>query len=742
VDYVPGVRTLGLALVLLVPACTRPSSSGSAPPSSPPAAASAPASPGELAPPSGPWRELVRDQRWAEAEKQIDALPESDRKSAPMRYVRARIASERKDHAAVIAALDGLEKDVPLLAEGIVRMRSEAQASVGPFEPAALYFQGKTGAKAQTRAAEAWSRAGKPDEARKAIDRAIAQAKGGGTEAAARAVRLSLAEVAGQKDAALADAKWILREAPEAAAAKSATEAIARLDPSWKPTAAELLSRGEKLAAAGKGAEAIAAIDLAKAADGAPNEADFLHARGMALFKVRRYAEAVTELSRAAEAGGRSAEDDAFHAARAMSRAGNDEGAIRAYRAFEKEHPKSPLADEAGYLVARLSFLTGKKEDAQAAYATYLKRHKGGKHRTTATYELALVELADHPARARAAFSELARAEDSPKEAARLRELEGVAAEKAGDAEGARAAFVEVIAKAPLSFSALAAAAHLSRAKQPVPPPIESAESQGAGPMEIRLPPVAAQLHALGLDDEAEDALRAREKELGAGYAPRTTEALCALYGTLDQATRRYRIGSDGVKEATLLREPSGATRWAWDCLYPRPYLDTARAVEARESLPRGLVHAVMRQESAFDVDVISGAHAVGLLQLLPTTARELAKRSNVPFEEGSLVRPGVNIDLGARYLAMLLKTWKGNVTLAVASYNAGPQAISRWVAGGGPVETDVFVARIPYPETRTYVMKVIGNLARYSYLEGGAAAVPALDLALDPTLRAEADAF
>lgn len=736
------MRSLGLVLILLLPACTRPSSSGAAPASTPPAASSAKAEPGEIAPPAGPWRELVRDQRWAEAEKQIDALSESDRKSPPMRYVRARIAGEKKDHAAVLAALDGLERDLPLLTEGIVRMRSEAQASVGPFEPAAQYFAARSGVKAQTRAAEAWSRAGKPDEARKAIDRAIGQAKGGATEAAARAVRLSLAEAAGQRDAALADAKWILREAPDAPSAKAASEAITRLDAAWKPSASELLARGEKLASAGKGSEAIATIDLAKTSEGAPSEPDFLHARGMALFKVRRYAEASTELSKAAELGARTAEDDEFHAARAMSRAGKDDDAVRAYRAFEKAHPKSALADEAGYLVARLSFLTGKNADAAAAYGAYLKRHKGGKHRTTATYELALVELAEHPARARTAFAELARAEDSPKEAARLRELEGVAAEKAGDDAGARAAFNEVIAKAPLSFSALAAAAHLVRAKHPVPPPIEAAEAQGAGPVEVRLPPMAAQLHALGLDDEAEDAVRAKEKEIGAGYAPRTTEALCALYGTLDQATRRYRIGSDHVKEATLMREPSLATRWAWDCLYPRPYLDTARAMEARESLPRGLVHAVMRQESAFDVDVISGAHAVGLLQLLPTTARELAKRSNVPFEEGSLVRPGVNVDLGARYLSMLLKMWKGNVTLAVASYNAGPAAISRWVEGGGAIETDVFVARIPYPETRTYVMKVMGNLARYAYLEGGAASVPALDLSLDPTLRADADAF
>ncbi|MCU0654799.1 MAG: lytic transglycosylase domain-containing protein [Polyangiaceae bacterium] len=149
-----------------------------------------------------------------------------------------------------------------------------------------------------------------------------------------------------------------------------------------------------------------------------------------------------------------------------------------------------------------------------------------------------------------------------------------------------------------------------------------------------------------------------------------------------------------------------------------------------------------MRQESAFDPAARSPALAEGLLQLLPSTAREVARRNQVPYEDGTLQRPAVNIDLGARYLAMLLRMWKGNLVLSVASYNAGPQAVSRWLAHHENPEADLWVARIPYGETRTYVARVLGNLARYAYLSGGEERIPRILLPMDGTLKAEEGAF
>jgi soluble lytic murein transglycosylase len=103
---------------------------------------------------------------------------------------------------------------------------------------------------------------------------------------------------------------------------------------------------------------------------------------------------------------------------------------------------------------------------------------------------------------------------------------------------------------------------------------------------------------------------------------------------------------------------------------------------------------------------------------------------------------PAYNVELGAFYLRRVLDRFGGHVPLAAAAYNAGPIAVSRWLETGEDLPLDVFVARIPYGETRGYVARVVGNLARYAFLRGGAAAVPSLDLDLPKGLRATAEDY
>jgi soluble lytic murein transglycosylase len=92
---------------------------------------------------------------------------------------------------------------------------------------------------------------------------------------------------------------------------------------------------------------------------------------------------------------------------------------------------------------------------------------------------------------------------------------------------------------------------------------------------------------------------------------------------------------------------------------------------------------------------------------------------------------PGQSISLGALYLRELLGKLGESVPLSVAAYNAGPEAIQRWLAHAKSETLDVFVEAIPFVETRGYVARVLGNLARYGYLERGEAGVPSLTLEL-----------
>jgi soluble lytic murein transglycosylase len=257
------------------------------------------------------------------------------------------------------------------------------------------------------------------------------------------------------------------------------------------------------------------------------------------------------------------------------------------------------------------------------------------------------------------------------------------------------------------------------------------------------MPDKAARLVALGLDADAEAHLSSNEAEVSAPYGGRETEALCSLYGQLSRAKRRYKVGSNAVSFESLMRAPSPADRWSWECLYPSPYADRVTELEAEYSIPRGLVHSLMRQESAFDPEIRSPVGAQGLLQLMPTTAKEAGKECGVEVPDPSNVTaPELNLRLGTFYIAKMLKTFEGSTPLAAAGYNAGPKAVSRWVEGAKEHETDVFVARIPYEETRNYVVRVMGNFARYQWLAGGDAVVMPVALELPKNGRAGDDDY
>jgi soluble lytic murein transglycosylase len=248
--------------------------------------------------------------------------------------------------------------------------------------------------------------------------------------------------------------------------------------------------------------------------------------------------------------------------------------------------------------------------------------------------------------------------------------------------------------------------------------------------MRIDLPSPADVLHRVGFDTDAEETLREREGVIIARAGGRGTEALCAVYAAVDRGKRRYQL-SFQIPGRLLATAPGARNRWAWDCAFPRPHKGHVRVHEAQSKLPANLVWAVMRQESGFDPEVVSPARAVGLMQLLPETARAVAKEAKMEHDDASLTVPEHNIALGALYLKELLSKLDGNAALAVAAYNAGPEAITRWLSKSKGETLDIFVEAIPFLETRGYVVRVMGNLARYGYLERGDAGVPvvALDL-------------
>jgi soluble lytic murein transglycosylase len=154
--------------------------------------------------------------------------------------------------------------------------------------------------------------------------------------------------------------------------------------------------------------------------------------------------------------------------------------------------------------------------------------------------------------------------------------------------------------------------------------------------------------------------------------------------------------------------------------VYPFPYEELVRREAAEWGLDPIMLAALIRQESAFAADVISGAGAVGLMQVMPPTGRQLA-RAHGPrsFTEAILTTPEVNLHLGAAFFVEMSRRYGGDLPLVLAAYNAGPTRATRWrryAEGSDPLR---FTERIPIAETRGYVKSVTRNVSVYQALYG-----------------------
>jgi soluble lytic murein transglycosylase len=738
-----GVARL-VALLLVATACGRSASGerlvpATSSPSPDALERRAPAAPVAAVPAreTGEWVTAFQGGNYADAAKALDALGAVSHRPE-LRFARARAARALGDDARALALLDGLEKELDVLSPRIERLRAEA--ALGGGSPAAAVLLERMGdADSLVRAAVARERAGELDRALALTTRVVTELGGKrlrAVEAEAREVRARVAERAGKKAQAIADLRWLSLEEP--LRATDADQRLAALAPSRALTREERLGRALALGRAGALERTEAELSrLEKAPGPAIAPARVERARAFAFYYARQDYVRASDLFRAAARGpGVDPAEASFFAARSLARAQDDAGAIRGYREVVTRFPRTSFGEQAAYLIARTHYAAGAFPEALAAYDGYLGRFGAkARFRADAAYERGVTYLAlGRHAAAASTFGSLAATERDQRRASRLRHLEAVGRAGAGDRERAIELFRAAAREQPLSFAALAGAARLAELGAPPAVPIPPGRDGAAPPpLVLELPPAVILLRSLGLDGDAEDELRRAEKQVTRPFGVRAGEAACAAYGLLDAGARRYQIAQSEVERHVLMVAPTAATRWQWDCVYPRPYAGPVEQMELEAGVPRALLYGVMRQESGFRPDVKSGAGARGLMQLMPATAERLAKERGEAYDDARLVEPGTSLRLSAHYLKKLLTAFGGSVPLAVAAYNAGPVAVRRWLENGQKLGLDVFVARIPYEETLEYVERVMGNYARYRYLEQGEGGVPALALALPP---------
>ena len=153
---------------------------------------------------------------------------------------------------------------------------------------------------------------------------------------------------------------------------------------------------------------------------------------------------------------------------------------------------------------------------------------------------------------------------------------------------------------------------------------------------------------------------------------------------------------------------------------YPLPYRDMLMAATQAAGVEPAYAYGLIHQESRFVFDSRSHVGAAGLMQIMPPTAKWVAKKQGIPFNPDTLYDTPVNLRIGAGYLRMVLDSFKGSLPLAAAAYNAGPSRPRRW-REGAVLDAAIWTETIPFWETRDYVKKVLINTIVYNRMLGGA---------------------
>jgi soluble lytic murein transglycosylase len=237
-------------------------------------------------------------------------------------------------------------------------------------------------------------------------------------------------------------------------------------------------------------------------------------------------------------------------------------------------------------------------------------------------------------------------------------------------------------------------------------------------------------LAALGQHDRLDRFFNHLEREAKTRVRAQMTADLAVSVGRPDIAVR---LARSARRQGLILP----------DHLYPVVDLPLTEAPTRDET---ALVLAVVRQESGFDPKAVSSAGARGMMQLMPATAKAVARKLDIDPARHDLSEPGYNVLLGSTYLDQLTARYDGSLLLAVAAYNAGPSRLNAWLKRYGDprdpwIDPIDWVETLPFAETRNYIQRVFESLTIYRHRMAPRAVAVALDRRLRETVRPGRDA-
>ncbi len=311
--------------------------------------------------------------------------------------------------------------------------------------------------------------------------------------------------------------------------------------------------------------------------------------------------------------------------------------------------------------------------------------------------------------------------------------------EKQGQINDATWAYQKILKSYPVSYYAFRASGRLTYLKEDAGDPgwrlkktrqypptkdrqiisvlsdLSHLKSESQSPEEDTFWKSLAELEAIGAIDDLPLMLNAQ-----LGYVPAIVES--QQWHSKGDRPRGIRIIRDELYKRAREGNLAGfnPSRNEMKLLYPLYFTQSIQKEAPANKLDPFIVQSLMREESYFNELAVSSSNALGLMQLLPSTAKEVAGWVGISsFQKVSLFQPTVNIKLGSRYLGHLHQLFNGDSMLSVGAYNGGPNAMKRWIRNS-PVfahDRDMFVEMIPYAQTRNYIKKVYGSFWNYSRL-------------------------
>lgn len=394
-----------------------------------------------------------------------------------------------------------------------------------------------------------------------------------------------------------------------------------------------------------------------------------------------------------------------FWRGKLKTKQGFDSQASQLYTQIHQQFPSSPLAPEGLYNAARLYQINNQTQQAIKTYDILIRSYPNNKYAEDGAWNLGWIYYRKGQYReAHGTFSAFTDSTSSFN-ASNAKYWKARTLEKQGKHNEAHVQYRDLAGSTTPTYHT-----YLAQKKSGYSPTFTNInpESTVLGPKATARKHKAQMLINLGMPEEAQLEIVAMEEE---SNSKEELVVVSLLYSQVDDYYQSIKIAQGlGLPQANKLS-------------YPKGFQEFVVPYSKKYGVDELIVYSIIREESRFQKEVVSPADAVGLMQLIPPTARTVARQIGINgFTTSMLTIPRINIEMGIFYFKQVLDQFNGDLELALASYNAGPHRAADWKVRFYGLEKDEFIEEVPFRETRNYIRRILRSYGAYKAIYGDTA--------------------